>query len=64
LADLLKAISKELKVEPKKILNAVKRLSNPEELGQKEKRIKNLEKGKNDLQSRWNYVEGELATGK
>ncbi len=49
MVDLLRAINKELKVELEEILDAVKKLPNPEELERKEKQIENLEKEKNDL---------------
>jgi uncharacterized protein (UPF0335 family) len=64
LADVLKATNKELKVEREDVLDVVKKLPNPKELRRKEERIENLEKEKNDLQFRLNWVEGELATSK
>jgi len=64
LADLLRRINKELKVKLEEILDAVKKLPNPEELEHKEKLIKNLEKEKTDLQSKLSWVEGALAIAK
>ncbi len=61
--NVLQAI-KELKVELEDVLDVVKRLLNPEELRRKEELIKNLEKEKNDLQSKLNWVEGEIAASK
>ncbi len=49
MANLLRRISKELKVEPEDILDVIKKLSNSEELGRKEKQIENLEKEKINL---------------
>jgi chromosome segregation ATPase len=64
LADLLRRISKELKVEQEDIINAVKKLLNPKEQRQKDKQIENLEKEKTDLQARLSWAEGELAIAK
>ncbi len=64
LADILRRISKELKVEPKDILDIVKKPLNPEELGKKERQLESLEKEKTDLQAKLSWVQRELATAK
>jgi hypothetical protein len=54
LTDLLRRIGRELKTEPEDILDALKKLPNPEVLEQKDNQIVALEKEKADLQARLN----------
>ncbi len=49
MADVLRAINKELKVKPEEILDLEKKLLNPKDLRRKKEQIENLEKKKNDL---------------
>ncbi len=52
LIDLLRRISRELKTELEDILDALKKLPNPEVLERKDRQIVALEKEKADLQAR------------
>ncbi len=64
MVDLLKRISKELRIEPEDILDALKKLPNPKALERKEKQIEGLEKEKTDLQARLSWAQGELGAAK